>query len=379
MSDKQSDIALSFLKEKGTNFPTYPKLIEDIGVFSMPDGLGIQFRGLSNPVVLRGALVESLLPHLLPLLDGKHDVPQLVSLLAKNGSAADVASLLMNLFVRGVIAGDAQTVQSETSYFSKKQRLFLGRRLGVTRNNRSSAEVLEKLSRARIVLIAEGFLGTSTLEMLLRSGFESITVAALDENEVAIFSELTGDKLTKAVARSAKAIGNFLHENVGSCDLVIAALRNIPVAVFDTINEICVRQSVEWLRAHDNGSHLEVGPYVKPYDSACFECMSIRQISANEHSVEEELYLKSLEDLPDAVGLYGESIALASLASSYLTQEALRIVTAIERPALDGSVVSFYSDGNIDQNAFTRVPRCEVCARGGSIVIPGKTHAGNVS
>lgn len=112
MSDKQSEIALSFLKEKGTNFPTHPKLIEDITVFSMPDGLGMQFRGLSNPVVLRGVLVESLLPHLLPLLDGKHDVPQLVSLLAEKGGATDVASLLMNLFVRGVIAGDSQNSQS---------------------------------------------------------------------------------------------------------------------------------------------------------------------------------------------------------------------------------------------------------------------------
>lgn len=379
MSDKQSDIAFSFLKEKGTNFPTYPKLIEDITVFSMPDGLGIQFRGLSNPVVLRGVLVESLLPHLLPLLDGTHDVHQLVSLLSEKGTAADVASILMSLFVRGVIAGNAQAAPMETDYFSNKQRLFLGRRLGVTRNNSSSAEVVEKLSRARIVLISEGLLGASTLEMLFRSGFENITVAAFDENEVAIFSELTGAKLTKGVARSAKAIGNFLNENVGSCDLVIAALRNIPVDVFGTINEICVRQSVEWLRAHDNGSHLEVGPYVKPYDSACFECMSIRQISAAEHAVEEELYLKSLEDSPGSLGLYGESIALASLAASYLTQEALRIVTAIERPALDGSVVSFYSDGNIDQNTFTRVPHCEVCARGGSFVIPGRTHAGNVS
>jgi bacteriocin biosynthesis cyclodehydratase domain-containing protein len=190
---------------------------------------------------------------------------------------------------------------------------------------------------------------------------------------------MAGEKTTKAIERNAKAIGNFLHGNVSNCDLVIAALRNIPVAVFDTINEICVKQSVEWLRGHDNGSHLEVGPYVKPYDSACFECMSIRQISAAEHAVEEELYLKSLEEEPRSTSLYGESIALATLASSYLTQEAVRIVTAIERPALDGSVISFYSDGNIDQNTFMRVPRCEVCARGGALVFPEKTHAGKVS
>ncbi len=245
MSDKQSDIALSFLKEKGTNFPTHPKLIEDIAVFSMPDGLRMQFRGLSNPVVLRGGLVESLLPHLLPLLDGKHDVPQIVGLLAEKGTAADVASLLMNLFVRGAIASDVKDAQSQSNYFSKKQRLFLGRRLGVTRNNKSTAEAVEKISRARIVLIAEGLLGTSTFELLTRSGFESISVAALDESEVDIFAEIAGDKSTKAVERNAKAIGNFLHESVGACDLVIAALRNIPVNVFDTINEICVRQSVE--------------------------------------------------------------------------------------------------------------------------------------
>lgn len=101
MSEHHNEVALSFLKESGTNFPSRPKLVEDILVFQMPDGLGMQFRGLPNPLVLRGALAERILPKLLPLLDGQHDVSQLIELFAKDATASDIADLLKNLFTRG--------------------------------------------------------------------------------------------------------------------------------------------------------------------------------------------------------------------------------------------------------------------------------------
>ena len=121
------------------------------------------------------------------------------------------------------------------------------------------------------------------------------------------------------------------------------------------------------------------GPYVNPHDTACFECMLVREISTSDHAVEEELYQKFLEEQLPTSGLAGESIALATQSAAYLAQEAVRIVTAIEKPQLDGRVLCFHSDGNIDQNSFTRVPRCEVCSRAGALVLPEKEHASKIS
>ena len=371
MSDTSSDLALSFLRERGTNFPEFPKLVEDVLVFHMPDGLGIQFRGLPNPVVLRGGLVESLLPQMLPLLDGTRDVHQLVKELSGQARAADVASLLMNLFVRGAIADPDACDSSRNANAS--QRLFFSRRLGVSRNNRSAGQVCEGLARSRVVLLADGLLGLSAAELLLNSGFESIEAAVAEDSEM--FGALQEAVNLERIKLNKDSVATYLKRKAGGADLVVVALRNASIALFESINRICVESSVQWLRAHDDCSSIEVGPYVNPHDSPCFECMIIRQIGVNEHAIEDELYQKFLEEQKNVSSLQGESVALANLAASYLVQEAVRIVSGIERPFLEGSVVSFYSDGNISQNSFYRVPRCEVCSRGRKFVAAEKTHA----
>lgn len=380
MPEMDNKKALSFLKESGTNFPKRPKLVEDMVVFHMPDGLGMQFRGLSSPVVLRGALVEALLPNLLPLLNGEHEISQLFEKCGAEFEPADVAALLLSLFTRGAIA-EAEAQRNPQAVVDRKTFLFHGRRLGVTRNNNSSSEVVKKLSRAHIVVIVDGLLGASTIDLLSRAGFEKISAAALksstDTQE--IFGELQREFNIEYIEGSENGIKNFLHGRLESADLVLAALRNVPQSLFVALNEECVQANVEWLRAYDNGSFIELGPYVNPHDTACFECMLVREISAGDHSVEEELYQKFLEEGKSTDSMCGESMALATQAAAYLTQEAVRIVTAVEKPQLDGRVLSFHSDGNIDQNTFTRVPRCEVCARAGALVLPEKTHASKIS
>lgn len=379
MPDKHPEVALSFLKEGGTNFPKRPKLAEDLLIFQMPDGLGMQFRGLSNPVVLRGALAETLLPKLMPLLDGKNEVSELIEKLAPEASAGDVADLLKNLFTRGAIA-DAEEVRMENAV-DRKNQLFFGRRLGVTRNNGCASEVLEKLARSPIVVIADGLLGSSVLDLLIRSGFRNLAVAALrtDASAQELFSGFPEEIQIDYIDGSEDAVEGFMQSRINSAELVVAALRSVPQSVFASINELCVQAQVQWLRAHDNGSNIEVGPYVNPHDSPCFECMLVRQISGGDYAVEEELFQNFLEEQSSVHQLSGESIGLATQAAAYLAQESVRIVSAIEKPCLDGGVVTFHSDGNIEQNWFIRVPRCAVCARGGAIILPERTHASKVS
>jgi bacteriocin biosynthesis cyclodehydratase domain-containing protein len=381
MSEHHNEVALSFLKESGTNFPSRPKLVEDILVFQMPDGLGMQFRGLPNPLVLRGALAERILPKLLPLLDGQHDVSQLIELFAKDATASDIADLLKNLFTRGAIAGVDDFRHTPKNVVDTKHQLFFGRRLGLTRNNNCSSEVIDKLKTARIVVIAEGLLGATVIDLLHRSGFDNLIVAALKNEKASeeLFAHFSNPVQVTFTEGNESAVRNYLQSRLKTADLVVAALRNLPQSVFMAINELCVQAGIQWLRACDNGSNIEVGPYVNPYDSACFECLLVRQVSVSDYAVEEELYQKHLEEGSALTGLLGESIGLATQSAAYIAQESVRILSAIEKPQLDGSVISFHSSGNIEQNWFTRVPRCEVCARGGAISIPESPHASHVS
>lgn len=376
MPDEYSEAALSFLREGGTNFPKFPKLLEDIVVFQMPDGLGMQFRGLSNPVVLRGALVQSLLPKLLPLLDGEHDVAELIERFSKDASKGEIAFLLKVLFSRGAIA-DCNKESVGKSIVDRKQQLFYGRRLGLTRNSRSSSEVVEKITNARVAVIADGLLGAAVVDLLNRSGFENLIVAALksEENAEELYSGFPAATKIALIENSESAVRTFLLKEVISANLVVAALRNVPQSVFFAINEMCLQAEVQWLRAADNGSKVEVGPYVNPYDSPCFECMLVRQISVSDYAVEEELYQDFLQGQVSVSGILGESLGLVTQAAAYVAQEAVRIITAIERPQLEGSVLTFNSSGTIEQNGFNRVPRCEACARHSALSVPERGHA----
>lgn len=371
MADSDKQLALSFFREKNTNFPSKPKVIEDLDVFEMPDGLGMQFRGLSNPVVIKGLLASTLLPQLLPLLDGTRDLSAVTRDLPNDTDFNDIASLLMNLFMRGIIIEDEAIdlkVDNSASDIERRQRSFWSRRLGVTRFNRTSSEVSSKIKTAKILLIAEGLLGARVFDLLGICGFQDIELITVnnDPEMDRLYAELSVSP--NNFSDKIEALKVAVLQAIDSKQIVIAALRNCSNELLESINELCINHSIEWLRVQDNGSGIECGPYVNPHHSPCFACMLTRQISVNDNAVEEELYQQKLADSQNSFVLKGESISLASTAASYAIQDVERIITGLETPILGGRVVKFSSDGNIESSNFIRVPNCEVCSRADTLV-----------
>ncbi len=367
--------AMQFLNDRSVRFPQKPKLVGDLIVFQMPDGLGMQFRGIHAPVVIRGALADKVLPWLMPLLDGTKDVGEILASCPSDVKAPEVAAVLKGLYVKGLIgAADAVsdlrpagTVAPDGAMH--RQLLFFGRQLGLTRANETASEVVEKLAAARIALLADGMLGVAACDILRRSGCANLEIFDLSDDGH-VESALRGELECRAVAAGAsgrQALGRHLLDVVPQSDLVIAVLGNASRSLFELVNETCLRYETDWLRACDDGSTIEVGPYVKPHDSPCYMCMIIREIAVVENAIEEELYQKALDEGAIAARIRGESVAMATLAASYLCTETTRVLTGIARPALSGAVIRFSFDGTIEQSRFMRVPRCPGCYRGTTV------------
>lgn len=381
MSDQDFKLALGFLRERNTNFPQKPKVIDDIEIFEMPDGLGFQFRGLPSPIVMRGELVDRSLPKLLPLLDGTKDVSEIIQTRSLDASAGELANLLMNLFMKGILGeNDIQDKSFQSSSIVEKKRgLFWSRRLGITRFNHTASEIIAKLSRARVLLIADGLLGATVHGLLVSSGFDNLHL--LNMNQEPEFLNHYGDTHPDTIdtVDGTTAVLTNLLKKIDNLELVIAAVRNVSSDFLHTINDVCVRNSVQWLRVQDNGSWLDCGPYVNPFDSPCYECMILRQLSVSDNAIEEELYQRSLYKRESQDKMYGESLSLASTAAAYIVQEAERIVTGVQQPFLGGKVVKFSNDGNIESSNFIRVPDCETCSRGGAIISLDNERAFNAN
>jgi bacteriocin biosynthesis cyclodehydratase domain-containing protein len=256
----------------------------------------------------------------------------------------------------------------------RRQSLFWGRKLGLTRSAKSESEVRRRLETTRLVLIGTGLFGAATYELLFRSGISNIRVLAWDDDGLLLEALTKGPQPPRQfiglTSTSTEEAHGPLRLLVEEADLVVAATRDAPAQFFQLVNRICLDRSCAWLRANDDGCFLEIGPYMLPYDSACYRCLQLRRASVQDFAVEEELFQQHLaENRPPGQTLpKGEALAVANLAASLIALEVMRIVTGVAVPALLNAVLTVDPlRGTFESNRILRVPRCPECFRGAMV------------
>ena len=106
----------------------------------------------------------------------------------------------------------------------------------------------------------------------------------------------------------------------------------------------------------------EVGPLVEPFASGCLQCKLMREVSASDFPIEEELFQQALNagsvTMPKA-----ENVLTVSMLSSYLAIEVVKFLTRIAVPALLNAVMFHeHLSGSLTRHEFLRVPHCPHCA-----------------
>lgn len=363
------------IKDPNLRFPKNPTLVEDLDVFDMPDGLGMQVRGGATNLVVRGRLAVSLMPWLLSELKQKKPLESIIKNRPSGSHETEIEELLLLLVRKGyLVDADAKrnTASAEPAKDSveEKQRLFWGRKLGFTRNNTSAQEVEDKLKGAKVVLVADGLLGCCTFDVLNRSGIKNLEV--LDRSSNAGLKQLIEDaksngiEATYACTNSLETLASLIESKVETADLLVTVTRNAPQSFFKTINQIALETPIEWLRANENAVELEIGPLVIPRDTACFTCYELRTRSASDHPIEEALNLQHLESLQnsDAHPMQGESLAFATAGGAQISMEVIRALTKISLPVTYGAVIFNTFDGHTEHLKVKKVARCPDCFSG---------------
>jgi bacteriocin biosynthesis cyclodehydratase domain-containing protein len=309
------------------------RVIEDIAVFAMPDGLGVQIRGAGAPIVFRGEAVGAALPFLLARLDGRRTLGSIL----REGHGNLPAKTLMTC-VR--LLEEAGLLVSSTG---------ARRPLGV--------------AGANVTLITTGLFGRETRALLERSGCRHLGVLAWDDAPSNAQRAFADERLaTTSIPRAME----ILKPWIAKCDLVVTATRNAPDALFAEINRACLERRVPWLRANDAAGTLEIGPTILPFESACFACLSLRATSANDLAIEERLYQDHLatERPAGETAPRAELVPGAALGASLIALEATRILSRVSVPQLVDAVWSVAPlDGAIERGKLLRVPRCPACSR----------------
>jgi bacteriocin biosynthesis cyclodehydratase domain-containing protein len=360
---------LGQLFDPNIGFPDRPLFIDDVDVFEMPDGLGFFIPGGETPALLRGRFANAAIAYLRPLLDGAHTVEQL---LVTSPPGLPVQALIRTLLVlhsKGLLTREGSTAGYRGDEVGRRQRLYWGRHLALTRSASCAGEIDQRLMRARVLLVGTGLFGAAVADLLSRTGVGRIDVVGWDDDGtigVAVDGMPGTSSLLLPTTDVDQAI-SVVDGLVEGVDLLITATCDAPQAFLEEMNELALAARVWWLIGNSAGSAVDLGPLVLPYESACYTCLLLRQRSAEPIAVEREIYQESKRG-PRHAGerdVIGESVWASTQAASFLVGEAVRVLSGIAAPTLTDSVLRLLPvSGILERSQVLRVPRCPACYRG---------------
>jgi bacteriocin biosynthesis cyclodehydratase domain-containing protein len=309
--------------------PCKPSFPRELVVVPLPDGLLIS--GTGEQQVLRGRATRSLIPRLLPLLDGTRTLDEV------SAALADVPrSLLENaialLYTRGLL-GDGAAVGTgvDPERIDPQVQAFFHRYIDVTRVNRSAMQAFARLAATRVSIYASGPHAAQVKERI-RAHLEGAGVREVESLEWGCWPQGTahGDQRQLIVVLiEGQEDQSHLQE----------------------LDDICARLRIPWLRvAVDVEAGIaEVGPYFERDETACYHCFSRTALpyrQAQQRSVSSE-HARCLQ---------------AHLWAAMLAVEAIYLISRISTLATGLNVARYdLASWSMEQWRLPKLPGCSRC------------------
>jgi bacteriocin biosynthesis cyclodehydratase domain-containing protein len=362
------------LADPNFRFPQRPRLADDTLVYVMPDGLGVQVRGVVEPMIVRGGQASAAIQFISSMSAQGLTLDEILNAAPSTVPQIAILRAFVVLHSRGLIidaAADGSRPNSGAALtLEDKAGLFWSRHLGISGSCVSAAALGRSVASHTIALLGNGLFCALLLEALIRSGFANVVV--LNWRGCATvrdaFSWL-GPSLRRGEhieVGSAMELSDVLR-GAREPDLFVTALRIATDDVFEAVNRLCLRNQWPCLKGAETPESFEIGPFVQPYDSACLTCAHLRRRSAMDFPIEEKLFQDYFKQArasgtAETAAFNGEAAASALVPVGMLAMECIRIATAISLPTLLNSQITFKPlSGEITKNRILRVPHCPDC------------------
>ena len=153
----------AFSSDKDLALPERPRLIPELLCLGLEGGF--QFVGGEHEQVIRGKSVHTLLPRLLPLLDGRRTLAE-IARAAPGVPAAHVAGAVSLLYSRGLLEEGAAASEARCP----DVLAFLGRHIDVSRANPNRETAFARLAVASVLIQGPEVFSAELLRQLSESG-----------------------------------------------------------------------------------------------------------------------------------------------------------------------------------------------------------------
>lgn len=287
------------------------------------------FHYADTAVVLRGRAATTLIPRLLPVLDGRHSLAELEQLAGERAwpavrAALDALAAHDLLFEAAV--PEESTPLARTAVYAAGAHGF-GTAFG---------DIVRNLETARVFVHGTSAVANEIVRGLHASGIESATQLAATDG---------------AAERG---------------DLVIAAPSIAELPSLRDVNRWALGCGQPWLQVLPyDGRFAAVGPLYVPRETACYECYLLRRASTVEYTSESLVLDRATARFEPAAAI---DLTLAGLAIVH----ALRWLSARDT-MIAGSMQAFDPtslDRALTVHHVLRVPRCPACTIAGQLAPP---------
>lgn len=225
--------------------PIYPKLIQELEYIFTNDNK-IIFDGIEEIRVIKGKAVATLLPKLLPLLDGSRTIEEIANIII-DYSSFQIYQALVLLYTQGLLEDAFVDKEIDIESFDETTLAFMRRYCDTTRINRSGAEAMSNL------LIKEVGVITS----------EKLTINTLFQNM---------NKIGIDICRDNSNYKDLSFIEGKSLIICIEKSENLDIDTLRSINDICAQKNVPWLLGLVNEEVADL-IYIENKETPCFNCL----------------------------------------------------------------------------------------------------------
>ena len=291
------------------------------------------FKSGDSMVVFEGKAVQTLLPALLPLLDGTRTLDEIHECIGEAVAPATAKALKLlqekRLLTEGPPLSDIPNPTLRTVSFLQS----LGQERGITAKN-----VLKSLEEAEVGIVGTGIIAEEITRLLKFSGVES-------------------------VRRIEWPIKGQSYQGV---DLVIVAPQGKDLHLLNEWNKLALDTHTPWMQVIPyDGRFGAVGPHYIPQETSCHKCYNLRlaanvdyreELSAWNQAIEERRVLPPEYAVPPQIDLIVACVASFHVLSWRATGQTglLNRFYAVELG---------HQGLSLTQHHIYRVPRCPECSR----------------
>jgi bacteriocin biosynthesis cyclodehydratase domain-containing protein len=358
--------------------PVHPVLRPGVEVVYVgPDK--VLLRSFSSTVVVTGEFVAAL-PTLVPLLDGRRTVNDLVEMVGEDFRPETEAFL--RLMSDRDILDDADRVGA-TDLVEHEPRMTAHEEAYWSLQVSADEERIARLQRATVVVAGVGGVGANVARIIAASHIGKLIL--LDPASVDRGDELFGysrsdigrprvESLAEVLSRTAGTSVvsipcsvdhvSQLSDLVAEASVILICSDNMSLAGYDRTNETCMQQTTPWVSARIDRSRAAIGPFVVPKQTACFTCFELRNRANADHPREHDAIYRHWKSVDTCPPNWPAIAPFASIVAGHVTVDLLRVL-ATGQPSIFLNRVTTIDLQTLEtrHHAVLKLPRCPSCSR----------------